>query len=66
MYSGTSSCGCSKPEITGKGVKVYYKSGMIPKHLQQYNSQAIRKTVTVIYKDGSKDILSFRGVIKRK
>lgn len=65
IESLTSSCGCSKPEITEKGVKVHYKSGRIPKHLQKYNSQAIRKTITVVYRDGSKDILSFKGVIKR-
>lgn len=64
----TSSCGCSSPEFikeTGE-VKVIFKALPIPYHLRAKGFYSTTKTITVHYKNGTKDSLSFNIKIYQK
>lgn len=56
------SCGCLKmkwyPE--SREIKVIYKAGEIPK--QVLGNQNVRKTVTVVYKDRTSEVLELIGI----
>lgn len=55
----TASCGCTQTLITPKGIKVTYKAD----RLELSTRINITKTITVFYKDHSKDTLTIKGVI---
>lgn len=66
IVSMTSSCGCSVPKkIDGKVVVVYTPTS-VPFHLQSKGEYKTTKNITVNYKDGTKDILSFTAIVKNK
>lgn len=61
-----SSCGCSIPyyDEVNKLVRVKFTPGAIPVHLKKFQDFYVisNKTVTIRYKDGSQDVLSFSGI----
>lgn len=62
----TASCGCTTPEYNKEeGVLIVnFKAGKIPKHLQgKQNYYNTSKYITVFYKNGLKDVLSFTSKI---
>ena len=61
----TSSCGCSVPKIEDGNIKVSFTPGSIPIHLQFLGQYKTSKTITLAYKDGSSEILSFSAIIKK-
>lgn len=56
-------CGCTKPKFDDKTkqLQVVYKAGEIPRQLGT-NAQPVTKEITVIYKDGSYEILKLKGI----
>lgn len=65
IISLRSSCGCTTPIYdpeTGM-LKVSYKPGLVPKHLEAQGYYNSTKTITVAYEDGIKDVLSFNAKI---
>jgi hypothetical protein len=61
----TSSCGCSIPRIENGKIVVTYTPGSIPIHLQYLGQYKTNKTITINYKDGSSEMLSFTATIKK-
>ena len=61
----TSSCGCSVPRIKNGKIVVTYTPGSIPIHLQYLGQYKTNKTITINYKDGSSEMLSFTATIKK-
>ena len=61
----TSSCGCSIPKIKNGNIVVSFTPGSIPIHLQYLGQYKTNKTITINYKDGSSETLSFRATIKK-
>ena len=61
----TSSCGCSIPKIENGKIVVTYTPGSIPIHLQYLGQYKTNKTITINYKDGSSEMLSFTATIKK-
>lgn len=63
----TSSCGCTKPfySKSKNQISVEFTPGKIPIHLALEGQYTTTKTVTVYYKDGSKDILSIKANVRR-
>lgn len=55
----TASCGCTQTVITKNGIKVTYKADK----LELSTRINVTKTITVFYKDHSKDTLTIKGVI---
>lgn len=45
-------------------LKVTYKSNGIPYHLGK-SEQPVNKTITITYQDGTTEVLSFSGIIKK-
>ena len=66
IKSLTSSCGCSKPiyNHSKEEIIVIYIPGKIPYHLVSQGYYITSKTITVLYMDGTKDILTFRAKIE--
>jgi hypothetical protein len=64
----SSSCGCSKPEydVNSKVLTVNYKAQSVPKHRKAKGWYNTTKKITVVYKDGSHDILSFTSVVRSR
>lgn len=61
----SSSCGCSIPRIENGNIVVTYTPGSIPIHLQYLGQYKTSKTITIKYKDGSSETLSFTATIKK-
>jgi hypothetical protein len=61
----TLSCGCSIPRIENGKIVVTYTPGSIPIHLQYLGQYKTNKTITINYKDGSSEMLSFTATIKK-
>lgn len=59
IVKATASCGCTVPTITKNGIKVTYKADK----LEMSTRINVTKTITVFYKDHSKDTLTIKGVI---
>ena len=68
IKSLSSSCGCSVPTYSKekRELKVVFTPNPIPKHLQAQGFYNTRKTITVVYIDGTKDVLSFSAKISNK
>lgn len=65
IVSMSSSCGCSTPKIENDKIIVTYTPGSVPLHLQHLGQYETKKTITINYKYGSSEILSFSAIIKR-
>ena len=63
-----SSCGCSKPSYSKENNQliVIYTPGSIPKHLQSVGRYNTTKSITITYKDGTSEVLSFKATISKK
>ena len=59
IKKATASCGCTVPTITKNGIKVTYKAD----RLELSTRINVTKTITVFFKDHSKDTLTIKGVI---
>lgn len=68
ISSLSSSCGCSKPNYDKKTkiLNVSYNPGSIPKHLKAQGWYNTTKTITIVYKDGTRDILKFSAKVNKK
>ena len=51
-------------EYEDNKLKVTYKSNGISYHLGK-NEQPVNKTITITYQDGTTEVLSFSGIIKK-
>lgn len=62
----TSSCGCTSPKYNEEKntIEVIYTPGNIPYHLKSKGEQLVRKTITVYYEDGSREVLAIKAIIK--
>lgn len=60
----TVGCGCTKPTVVNDTIKVTYTPGNIPYHLKSRGEYTTRKSLTVYFEDGSKDILHIVATIK--
>ena len=60
------SCGCNVPKIKNNKLYISYTPSEIPYHLLERGYYEINKTISVIYKNGEIDILSFSGKCKCK
>lgn len=58
-------CGCTKVKYDSdtRLLKVRFDAGEIPNHIE--GDQRVFKTVDIIYKDGSKDVLIIEGIKTR-
>jgi hypothetical protein len=65
IHSMSSSCGCSTPKQDGNKIVVSYTPGTIPFHLISQGFYNTTKTITITYKDGTTDILSFKAKITK-
>lgn len=69
IVTATSSCGCASPKLDKKNKKIIvnYQAGEIPYHLaaRGANSYYVSHTITVHYKDGNLDHLTFKVTIKK-
>lgn len=61
-----SSCGCSTPSLVNGKILVKYTPGSVPYHLIKRGWYKSTKTITIIYKDGSQDKLSFSAIVHKK
>lgn len=61
----SSSCGCSVPTYSKekRELKVVFTPKAVPQHLKTQGWYSSRKTITVGYVDGTKDVLSFKSKI---
>ena len=61
----TVSCGCTKPKYIKeeKRLEVIYNPGSIPIHLRHTGKFSTNKSITIWYSNGSKDVLTFSGLI---
>ncbi len=68
IISLSSSCGCSKPNYDKKTriLNVAYKPKSIPQQRKHLGFYKTTKSITIKYKDGSTDILSFSAIINKK
>lgn len=64
--SMSSSCGCSYPRLIDNKIEVSYTPGPIPIHMQHRGFYNTTKTITITYKDGSHDLLSFKATVNKK
>jgi len=53
------SCGCSVPKVDHDWVRVDYSPAPVPHHLRGQGWYDTEKRITVAYRDGTEDILSF-------
>lgn len=62
-----SSCQCMSTKYNAKSgvLSTVFKSGHIPPHLYRIGIQTLVKYITVYYKDGTSDILSFEVQVKK-
>lgn len=62
-----SSCGCTQPSYdeSTKKLRVTYNAKKVSMHLRTTTRQMkVSQSVTVTYKDGTKDVLSFSVIVK--
>ena len=61
------SCGCSVPRYdkAKRQVVVTFKPNPFPVHLKGHSSYGTFKTITVVFKDGTKDILKFTATVTK-
>ena len=59
------SCGCTKVKYNPKTrlLKVRFDAGEIPNHIE--GNQEVYKIITVVYKDGTEDVLVIEGTKTR-
>ena len=62
------SCGCSKPSYDSKNrrILVNYTPSEVPVHLRHQGYYNASQTITVYYKDGTKDSLNFTAKVIKK
>ena len=62
------SCGCSKPLYDSKNrrILVNYTPSEVPVHLRHQGYYNASQTITVYYKDGTKDSLNFTAKVIKK
>ena len=62
------SCGCSKPLYDNKNrrILVNYTPSEVPVHLRHQGYYNASQTITVYYKDGTKDSLNFTAKVIKK
>jgi hypothetical protein len=65
IVSISSSCGCSTPKVENDRIIVSYTPGSIPIHLQHSGQYKTTKIITINYKYGSSETLSFTATIKK-
>ena len=60
-------CTCTKYHYSNKDnvLLVKYKAGSIPFHLRAVGFYTISKTLSIYYKDGTMDVLSFKVKVTR-
>jgi hypothetical protein len=63
----TTTCGCTKAGYSPdtNEVTLIYKPKPIPKHLSHKNEYVVIKPVTIYYKDGRSETLTFKATVKR-
>lgn len=66
ISSMVSTCGCSSPKQIGNNIVVTYTPGAVPFHLQAKGEYVTTKKITIIYTDGTQDILTFTATVKNK
>jgi len=59
----TPSCNCASANRVNNDIVVVYKTGDIPQHIN--SPYKINKEITVHYKDGQSDVLTFRGTVTK-
>lgn len=67
VITTSTSCGCSRASIEGNTIVVKYTVGKFPAHLklQGKNVYDTNKKIKVFYRDGSTEVLQFRGTITK-
>ena len=62
-----SSCKCSKPKYDKekKTLSVTFTPGTIPQHLMHKGAYTTKKSISIRYKNGSEDIISFKATVIR-
>ena len=60
------SCGCLKASVKEDKIKVKFKVGVFPKHLENEQVYSTTRTIIITYKNNTKDFLVIQALIKRK
>lgn len=58
-----SSCGCATPIMQNNLIIINYIPNYIPSHLLHVGMYTTKKTITIIYKDDTIDLLSFSATV---
>jgi hypothetical protein len=61
------SCGCVMPlyDINNKVLRTSFNSGSIPIHLSNQGFYTARKNISIVYQDGTSDLLSFSCKVEK-
>lgn len=59
-------CSCIRPQLEGTNkIVVNYRTSSIPTNLLSYGEMEFSNKITVSYRDNTKDVLKFKGIIKK-
>ena len=62
IKTATAGCGCTTAVANGNTITAILKPQTVAVHLRPQGKQEFSKTVTVLFTDGEKDILTFKAI----